>query len=1040
MVKKQIQHTLYPTTFLYRFAVLFLPLILLFLTISFFIYHLESANHLELIANKEKFVTRTGLQLIYDVIDPIQEDLDFLVDVCSNNLLKTLSVQQSQAVFKSLEEMFLSLAQSHPVYDQIRFLDYSGMEKIRVNFNKDKPVIVHSKLLQNKGERYYFRDTIQLKKGEVFISPLDLNIEHREIEYPLKPMIRLGQVIVDNEGNKLGAVILNYKAQEMLDKIHDWSITQPGDLMLLNSDGYWLHGKKRKQEWGFIFPERSSFCLKTMHSNLWNKSINRADLGQVKTEEGLFTFATVRPLHKGYVSSTGSASATGKSSQLLSGDDYYWKLVSQVPTAVLDSSLADLNQNLLWAIVVGISLIGGFSCLLTMTQIRKNHADLALRQANEHLEQKVIERTEELSEQNNQLGLEIDRRVLTENALAMSEVRYRAIMESMDDDVYVSSSDYKMIYVNPNLERRLFDDRSFCYTALYNRQSPCPWCIVSSVLSGQRVIYEMKSPKDGKVYHISNTPINYQEDGLGKLTIARDITEIRKTQLALATSELRYSTLLENMREGVVVIDLEGIISYCNNRLVEMLGYNLEEVIGSRYGAFLDKDNNEIMQKQLILRKSDVTESYELIWQQKSGKQLLSLISPAILLNDKGEFAGSFGLVTDITEQRAVEEEKRSLGNQLQQAQKMEALGTLAGGIAHDFNNILSAILGYAELTKGKTEEGSEIHLDIKEIIVAGRRATELVRQILTFSRQTGETQRPLAIVPIVEEALKLIRAAMSSSISIDLTIAKDIGMVMADPTQIHQIVMNLCTNSCHAMEQNGGRLQISIERVSFTLEQAQRLQLPSGDFVRLLIQDTGSGIQKEQLEKIFEPFFTTKEVGKGTGLGLSVVHSIIQDLSGSIRVESSVGEGSLFEILLPITHQDSDQVEFVVDNLQYGQGEHVIWVDDEKTLVTLGCQILDSLNYKTHGFTDPLKCLEAIREQPNMFSLVISDFNMPKMNGLQLVEQIRGLNPGLPIILCSGYSETINCNNFREHGVNLFLMKPVRKFDIATAIRKVLY
>lgn len=1039
MAKKQIQHTISPATFLYRFAVLFSPLLLLFLTITFFIYHLESVNHLELIANKEKVVVSTGLQLIHNTIDPIQEDIGFLSNICSNNLLKTQNVQESQVVIRRLETIFLSFAENHPVYDQIRFLDQSGMERIRINFYKDKPVIVQSELMQNKGERYYFRDTIQLKKGEVFISPLDLNIEYHEIETPLKPMIRLGQVVVDKEENKLGAVILNYKAREMLDKIHDWSITQPGDLMLLNSDGYWLHGKQYNQEWGFIFPERRSFCLKTMHPNLWTKSINRAEFGQVKTGEGLFTFATVRPLRKGDVSSTGSASATGKSSRLLSGDDYYWKLVSQVSTAELDSSLADLNRNLLWAIIAEALLIGGFSGLLTMALIRKNQADLALRQANEQLEQKVLERTEELSEQNSQLEQEIDRRVLTENALAMSEERYRAIMESMDDDVYVTSGDYKMIYANPNLERRLFDDRSSCYTALYNRQSPCPWCIVSSVLSGQKVTYEMKSPEDDKIYHISNTPINYHEDKLGKLTIARDISEIRKTQQALATSELRYSTLLENMREGVVVIDPEGIITYCNSRLVQMLGHSLGEIIGSRYGAFLDGNNCEILKKQLILRKSNVTESYELIWQQKSGKQLLTLISPAILRNDNGEFAGSFGLVTDITEQRAAEEEKRSLGNQLQQAQKMEALGTLAGGIAHDFNNILSAILGYAELIKGRTEEGSEIHLDLKEIIVAGRRATKLVRQILAFSRQTGEIQKPLAIVPIVEEALKLIRAAMSSSISIDLTIAKDIGMVMADPTQIHQIIMNLCTNSCHAMGQNGGRLQISIERVPFTLEQAQRLQLLPGDFVRVVVQDTGSGIQKEQLEKIFEPFFTTKEVGKGTGLGLSVVHSIIQDLAGIIRVESSVGEGSLFEILLPITHKDSDQAEIVVDNLQYGQGEHVIWVDDEKTLVTLGCQILDSLNYKAHGFSDPRKCLAAIREQPKMFRLVISDFNMPKMNGLQLVEQIHNLNPGMPVILCSGYSESINCDNSRDHGVNLFLMKPVRKFDIATAISKVL-
>jgi len=238
----------------------------------------------------------------------------------------------------------------------------------------------------------------------------------------------------------------------------------------------------------------------------------------------------------------------------------------------------------------------------------------------------------------------------------------------------------------------------------------------------------------------------------------------------------------------------------------------------------------------------------------------------------------------------------------------------------------------------------------------------------------------------------------------------------------------------------NGGRLQITIERVQLSAEEAGKLQVQAGDFVRLAVRDSGCGIPEEQLARIFEPFFTTKEVGKGTGLGLSVVHSIVKDLAGSIRVESRLEQGTLIEIHMPITHQATEQTEVIADNMPSGQGEHIIWVDDEASLVTLGCQILESMHYQAHGFTDPLDCLAAVKGNPAMFSLVVADYNMPKMNGLSLTGKIHQLNPELPIIICSGFSETITAENAREHGLHQFLMKPVRKFDIAAAIDKALH
>ncbi|BHH84535.1 hybrid sensor histidine kinase/response regulator [Desulforhopalus sp. 52FAK] len=1038
MANKQIEPVIFPATFLYRFVLLLAPLVVLFLTISLFIYHLETANHRELVANKEKVVVRTGLQLIHDTIDPIQADLGFLAEICSNNLLQAQNKHQSKAAIKRLEDIFLSLAKNHPVYDQVRLLDKNGMEQIRVNFGEDVPVVVPPELLQDKGKRYYFWDTIQLKKGEVFISPLDLNIENREIEYPLKPMLRVGQVVVDNQGNKLGAVILNYKGQEMLDKIHNWALTQPGDLMLLNSEGYWLHGKNREQEWGFMFPGRKSFCLKTIAPDLWNNSIDGGETGQVTTEDGLFTFTTVRPLRKGYVSSTGSASATGKSSRILNGDDYYWKIVSQVPTAALDSSIAELKRNFRWAIIAGVLLIGGFSGVLTMAQIRKKMADLALRQANEQLEHKVTQRTEELSERNSQLEVEIDRRVLTENALAMSEERYRAIMESMDDDVYVTSSDYQVIYANPNLERRLFDDRSFCYTALYNRQSPCPWCKISEVLSGQKVIYELQSPNDGKIYHISNTPISYQEDNKGKLTIARDISEVRRTQHALATSERRNSTLLENMREGVVVIDRKGLISYCNNQFAQMLGYSVEEVIGCEYGAFLDEDNNKIVQQQLILRKSNITTSYELIWQQKNRTPLLTEISPSVLRNEKGEFTGSFGLVTDITKQKVAEEERKSLENQLLQAQKMESIGTLAGGIAHDFNNILSAILGYTELAIARVQSDKNLVDDLREVYSAGIRAKDLVQQILAFSRQSEETMKPIQIDIIVREVLKLIRSSTPTTIEIRQNITCD-SIIMGNTIQIHQIMMNLCTNAVHAMEKSGGILGVALQDVSIdALSPMINEGLQPAEYVRIKVSDSGTGIAPDAIKSIFDPYYTTKAQGEGTGLGLSLVHGIVEKSGGKVRVESQLGIGTTFSVYLPITKKRQVQQSFEQEELPKGI-ERILFVDDEAPLARIGGRVFESLGYTVTIRTSSIEALELFKSKSKDFDLIITDMTMPNMSGDALAIECMAVRPDIPIILCTGYSKKISAESASEIGFKAFIYKPFVKKDLAETVRGVL-
>ncbi|MBM9612876.1 PAS domain S-box protein [Desulfobulbus rhabdoformis] len=905
-----------------KFLTIFTPAALLVLFGLFLVYRYEIESHISLIKQKEINAVEMGEELIHNSISPVIEDLLFLTNI-TNKLLENYGENTVQQNVQLLEQNYLSFAGSHPLYDQIRLLDQHGWERIRVNYSGNGPILVAREELQDKHQRYYFEDAFRLDATQIFISPLDLNIEHGQIESPLKPMIRFGKVIVNPSGNKLGVVLLNYKAKAMLEALKHWGHRQDGgNLMLLNREGYWLAGKP-EQEWGFMFSDRSTESLDQQEPELWASTIKSHEHGQVIHPNGIYTYATVHPLRGDFVSSTGAATATGDSKQILTSSDYYWKIVSLMSRDVIDRSLDSFRQQMLAVAAMATVVLALFAYLLAKAQVRRNQSALALKQSHDALEEQVANRTRQLQHQNEQLIEEINAR--------------------------------------------------------------------------------------------------------------------RGSERALRESEDKYSTLLETMREGLVVIDSEGVITYCNARLGKMLEYSAEELFGHPLEEYLKEEDRGIFHQQLALRKRGLVPPYEITWQKKSGEMMLSSVSPALLRDKHGAAIGSFAVITDITAEREAELQKRTLENQLQQTQKMEALGTLAGGIAHDFNNILAAIIGYAELAADKVEPGSIVAKSINVILSAGDRAAQLVKQILAFSRQSNQDKQPLEIAPIVKETIKLIRAATSSSISIQLDLKQDVGQIMADPTQIHQIVMNLCTNACHAMALKGGQLRLAIERVHLNEQEALAFRVQSGDFIRFTISDTGSGISPEIQQRIFEPFFTTKEVGKGTGLGLSVVHSIVNDLSGNIHMESEVDRGTTFTIHLPISLQPSTKKAVISEKILYGNGEHLIWVDDEEPLVSMGCQMLSSLGYKTTGFTDPEQCLQAVLEYPDRYQLIISDYNMPKLNGLDLLEAIRSQKINIPFILCSGFSEGITPESAREKGLHQHLMKPVRKYDIALSVYQAL-
>jgi nitrogen-specific signal transduction histidine kinase/CheY-like chemotaxis protein len=391
-----------------------------------------------------------------------------------------------------------------------------------------------------------------------------------------------------------------------------------------------------------------------------------------------------------------------------------------------------------------------------------------------------------------------------------------------------------------------------------------------------------------------------------------------------------------------------------------------------------------------------------------------------------------FIIYEDITHQKRLEA-------QLRQAQKMEAIGTLAGGIAHDFNNILAAILGYTQLVDLDIEEGTKTKANLKEVLKSIQRARDLVKQILTFSRKADMERKPLRIGPIVKEALKLLRASLPASIEIHHEIEQDVGIVEADPTQIHQIMMNLCTNAAHAIGTKGGLLEVDLSNVNINGHGEASIEgLDPGVYLKLSVRDTGHGMDPDIMERIFEPYFTTKEKETGTGLGLATTHGIVKGHQGAITVESESGKGCVFNVYLPIIETEIEPE--VEDTSPMAMGdEKILYVDDEPILTEMGKKMLERLGYRVTVRSSSIEALELFRSKPHHFDLVITDMTMPYMTGEKLAHECMKIRSNIPVILCSGFSEMMDERRAKDIGISAFLMKPIIMEELAKTIRKTL-
>jgi len=393
--------------------------------------------------------------------------------------------------------------------------------------------------------------------------------------------------------------------------------------------------------------------------------------------------------------------------------------------------------------------------------------------------------------------------------------------------------------------------------------------------------------------------------------------------------------------------------------------------------------------------------------------------------------------------EKKVEERTKALANsekQLQQVMKLQAIGTLAGGIAHDFNNILFPIVGYTELTMDDIPKDSPAKQNLEEILKATNRAKELVQQILMFSRQNCQERKPLQVQYLIKEALKLLRATIPSSIAIECDIDKTCGPIKGDPTQIHQVIMNLCTNAYHAMQETGGNLEVSLKEIDISYEQSiERVGMKVGKHLELQVKDSGHGMEPLVMERIFEPYYTTKEQGKGTGLGLSVIHGIVKNHGGDITVSSLPRQGATFKVYLPIIDEMEVEIETDEPAIAITGKERILLIDDEEQIIDIEQQILERLGYHVTSKTDSQEALEEFAAQPDRFDLVITDMTMPKMTGDQLARRMMAIKPQIPVILCTGFNATISEEKALAMGIVKFVMKPIVKDELASTIRTVL-
>ena len=641
-------------------------------------------------------------------------------------------------------------------------------------------------------------------------------------------------------------------------------------------------------------------------------------------------------------------------------------------------------------------------------------------------------------------GEDITERRRMEEALRAGEEQLRTLINAMPDVVCLKDGEGRWVEAN-DYYLRLFDLQDLPYkgktcrelAALSERyRAVYLYCIDNDERtwqSGTANRSETSLPQANAppmIFDVIRVPLFHPDGGRkGLVMVGRDITARKSAE----QDRVLLSRAVEQVNESIIITDADGIIRYVNAAFEALSGFPRDRILGAnpheiKVSTDLSDPATELWD---ALNHEQSWTGY--IRHRKSSGQVCEIeatVSP--ILHESG-FVNSY-----VTVMRDVTNEVR-LERQLRQVQKMEAIGTLAGGIAHDFNNILTPIIIYSEMALYDLPEDNSLRYPLEQIIQASNRAKDLVKQILAFSRQDEQELRPMRVSTIVKEALRLLRASIPTTIEIRQTIPVEVGSILADPVQIHQILMNLCTNAAHAMRTKGGVLGITLEDVTLDPETSASLgDIKAGSYVRLMVSDTGHGMTSDVLERVFDPYFTTKKQGEGTGMGLAVVHGIVKRHRGAIAIRSEPDAGTVVQVYFP--RIDAPTSLTVEGRLPYPRGhEHILFVDDETSLVAMAKHMLERLGYRVTAQTSSREALESFSSQPESYDLVITDLTMPTMTGLDLSREILRVRSDVPIIMCTGFSELITAEDAKAIGIRELIVKPIHTRQIAETIRRLL-
>ena len=628
------------------------------------------------------------------------------------------------------------------------------------------------------------------------------------------------------------------------------------------------------------------------------------------------------------------------------------------------------------------------------------------------------------------------------STIRRAEQKFRGIFENAIEGIYQSTPKGRILSANPAFARILGYESAEELMARVTDMGGQHWVdpkdrhrLLEALGSGKALSsFEARmKKKDGqRIWMLVNVRPVF--DDTGKLRLLEGMVQDITHRMAAEAELRRLSTAVEQVAESIMIFNSQNRIDYVNPAFELTTGFSRNEVMG-KPPDLLAADRGSRAAYQEIRR----TVASGRVWtgrifnQRKNRALLIMETAVSPIKGRSGRFMGWVAVGRDVTEKVRFE-------NQLRQSQKMEAIGTLAGGIAHDFNNILGVIIGCSELAMDQIPKNSRARADMEHVLDAGLRAKSLVSQILTFSRQGESEQKPLLLAPFVKEVAKFLRATLPASLEIRLTLEPGNHVALTDPTQMQQVMLNLLTNSAHAMEPDGGVIEIVLSRVELGPDKdVGPSDLKPGPYVSLKVKDAGCGIDKKDIHRIFDPFFTTKPVGKGTGLGLSVVHGIVQNHGGAVEVHSEKGKGTTVRVLLPSLEHPDIRVSAGSAALPPEGDEEILLVEDETVLGRIIQRLLTGLGYKVTAFDHPVRALEYFTDHPRRFDLALLDYNMPEINGIEFAGQLGKQRPGLGIILYTGGGIEPLRPKAAKVGIHTILNKPLERIQLATAIRRVL-